>query len=183
NGLGGDDTITASNGLAGLIQLTLDGGAGNDTLLGGDGNDTLLGGDGNDFIDGNGGSDVALMGAGDDVCQCDPGDGSETVEGRGGHDTMLFNGANINDTVEISANGERVRFFRNPGNITMDLNDVERVDFNALGGADMITVNDLSGTDLTEVNLNLQAGAGGGDGAADTVIVNGTNGNDQIALR
>ena len=30
----------------------------------------------------------------------------------------------------------------------MDLNDVETVDFNALGGADTITVNDLSGTDV-----------------------------------
>src|SRR5262249_7632291 len=183
NANGGDDRITAGSGLAGLIQLTLDGGAGNDTILGGDGNDTLRGGDGNDFIDGNQGNDVALMGAGDDVFQWDPGDGSDTVEGQDGHDKMVFNGADISENVDVSANGERVRFFRNPGNITMDLNDVERVDFNALGGADLITVNDLSGTDLTEVNLNLQAGAGGGDGAADTVIVNGTNGNDQIALR
>jgi hypothetical protein len=30
----------------------------------------------------------------------------------------------------------------------MDLNDVEQVDFHALGGADNITVNDLTGTDL-----------------------------------
>ena len=45
---GGDDVFTAGNGLANLIQLTVDGGAGNDTITGGDGNDTLLGGDGND---------------------------------------------------------------------------------------------------------------------------------------
>ena len=35
--------------------------------------------------------------------------------------------------------------------VTMDLNDVEGIDFNALGGADRITVNDLSGTDVTEI--------------------------------
>src|SRR5262249_5653553 len=99
-----------------------------------------------------------------------PGDGSDTVEGQDGHDSMLFNGANVGERIDISANGERVRFSRDVANITMDLNDVERVDFNALGGADTITVNDLSGTDVTEVNLNLQAGAGGGDGQADTVI-------------
>ena len=29
----------------------------------------------------------------------------------------------------------------------MDLNDVEAIDLNALGGADTVTVNDLSGTD------------------------------------
>jgi Ca2+-binding RTX toxin-like protein len=38
---GGDDIITAGNGLANLIQLTLDGGAGNDTITGGDGNDNV----------------------------------------------------------------------------------------------------------------------------------------------
>ena len=43
----------------------------------------------------------------------------------------------------------------------MDLNDVEAISFNALGGADTITVNDMSGTDVTEVNIDL-AGAGGG---------------------
>ena len=32
----------------------------------------------------------------------------------------------------------------------MDLNDVETIDFNALGGADKITVNDLTGTDVTQ---------------------------------
>src|SRR5499433_1832182 len=48
NANGGDDVITASNGLAGLIKLTIDGGAGHDTITGGDGDDTLLGGDGND---------------------------------------------------------------------------------------------------------------------------------------
>ena len=37
NANGGDDTFTASNGLASLISITVDGGPGNDTLLGGDG--------------------------------------------------------------------------------------------------------------------------------------------------
>ena len=181
---GGDDTFSAGNGLATLIQITVDGGAGNDTILGGDGNDTLIGGDGNDFIDGNRGNDTAFLGAGDDVFQWDPGDGSDIVEGQGGFDTMLFNGANIAEKIDISANGGRVRFTRDVANITMDLNDVEGIDFNALGGVDQITVNDLSGTDVTQVNLNLEStpGSGAGDGAADTVIVNGTNGNDSIDI-
>ena len=49
-----------------------------------------------------------------------------------------------------------MRFFRDVGNITMDTNDIETVDFNALGGADTITVNDLTGTDVTNVNLDLR---------------------------
>ena len=52
----------------------------------------------------------------------------------------------------------------------MDLNDVEHINFNALGGADTITVNDLTGTDVTQVNIDLAAtpGSGTGDGQADT---------------
>ena len=70
---------------------------------------------------------------------------------------MVFNGANINEKIDISANGGRVRFTRDVANIVMDLNGTEAITFNALGGADTITVHDLSGTDVTEVNLNLAA--------------------------
>ena len=57
----------------------------------------------------------------------------------------------------------------------MDVNDVETSVFNALGGEDTITVNDLSGTDVTEVDLNLSAalGSGAGDGLKDQVVLNG----------
>jgi len=121
-----------------------------------------------------------MMGAGDDTFVWNPGDGSDRVEGQGDRDAMIFNGADANEIVNISANGERVRFTRDVGSVTMDLNGVERVDFNALGGADKITVNDLSGTDLTELNLNLAAANGGGDNQADLVTVNGTNNDDAI---
>src|SRR6185369_7166627 len=98
----GNDTISGQNGIATLTQLTLDGGAGND------------------FIDGNIGSDTALMGAGDDTFQWDPGDGSDIVEGQAGFDKMLFNGSNIAENMDVSANGSRTLFTRNIANITMD---------------------------------------------------------------
>jgi Ca2+-binding RTX toxin-like protein len=184
NANGGDDTITAGNGLAPLIQITMDGGAGNDILTGGDGNDILIGGDGNDLINGGRGNDVAFMGAGDDTFVWNPGDGSDTVEGQAGNDTMLFNGANVNEKIDVSANGQRVRFTRDVGDITMDLNGVEGIDFTARGGADTVTVNDLSGTDVTALNLDLSGvpGTNTGDGQADTVIVNGTNGDDTVIV-
>ncbi|HSQ58784.1 MAG TPA: calcium-binding protein, partial [Gemmata sp.] len=180
NANGGDDSFSATGNLAALIQITVDGGAGNDTILGSNGADTLLGGDGNDFIDGNQGNDTIQMGAGDDVFQWDPGDGSDTVEGQDGNDAMVFNGANIAEQIAISANGSRVRFTRDIGTIVMDLNGLETIGFNALGGADRITVNDLSGTGVANVNLNLAATGGAGDAAADSVTVFGTNGNDVI---
>ena len=42
--------IEASGLAAGSIQLTADGGVGNDILIGGDGNDNLFGGDGDDVL-------------------------------------------------------------------------------------------------------------------------------------
>ena len=177
---GGDDSFSATGNLAALISVTVDGGTGNDTILGSNGADTLIGGDGNDFIDGQQGNDLAQLGAGDDVFQWDPGDGSDTVEGGDGYDTMLFNGSNIGEIMEISANGGRTRLTRDVGTITMDLNDIERIQINALGGADKITVNNLAATDVKQVDINLAATGGAGDGAADQVIVNGTNGSDQI---
>jgi Ca2+-binding RTX toxin-like protein len=177
-GLGGNDGITATTLPAGIIKLTIDGGVGDDTLLGSQGTDTLVGGDNNDFIFGDNGNDLALMGAGDDVFQWDPGDGSDTLEGQDGSDKMLFFGANIDEDIDIVANGGRVLFLRDVGSVTMDLDDVESIEFRALGGADDVSVGDLSGTDLTAVGLDLRGPNGGGDGAADTVTVTGTNGND-----
>jgi Ca2+-binding RTX toxin-like protein len=181
NANGGDDSFTAGNGLAPLISLTVDGGAGNDSLTGGDGNDVLLGGDGNDLITGGRGNDVALMGAGNDTFVWNPGDGSDTIEGQDGTDTMQFNGANVSENISLSANGSRLRLFRDVGNVTMDANGVENVNLNTLGGADTVTLGDLTGTGVSQFNLDLGS-AGAGDGQADTLIVNGTNGNDSVQL-
>jgi Ca2+-binding RTX toxin-like protein len=161
NALGGDDVVSAS-GLDTRIKLTADGGAGNDKLAGSRGDDRLLGGDGTDAFVWN------------------PGDGSDTIEGQTGTDTLTFNGASVAESFDISANGGRVRFFRNVAGITMDLNDVERIDANALGGADTMVVNDLSGTDVTAVRTDVSGPTD--DGAHDQVVVTGSNRDDVATL-
>jgi Ca2+-binding RTX toxin-like protein len=180
--LAGNDSINASTLVAGITKLTIDGGAGNDSIIGSRGNDVLIGGDGNDFIDGQQGNDVAFMGAGDDVFQWDPGDGNDTLEGQAGTDTMAFFGSNASESIDISANGGRVRFFRDVAAVNMDLDDVERIDFRALGGADNIIVGDLSGTDVTNIDIDLRGPNGGGDGQADTITINATQGADVFGV-
>jgi Ca2+-binding RTX toxin-like protein len=184
NANGGDDRFSATGDLAPLIQITVDGGTGADTLLGSTGADLLLGGDNNDFIDGQQGSDVARMGAGDDVFQWDPGDGSDTVEGEANRDRMQFNGSGGDEIFDASANGARLRFTRNLGLIVMDTDDIEVLDVNALGGIDTLTVRDLSGTDVAEVNAKLAGIIGGstGDGFLDNVVVEGTSGDDAVTV-
>src|SRR5262249_47332047 len=90
----------------------------------------------------------------------------------------------VDEAIDLSADGGRLRLTRNVGPVVMDVDGVERVDINALGGADTITVHDLTGTAVTEVNLDL-AGALGGtarDGQPDTGIVNGTDGADAVVV-
>src|SRR4029453_11525567 len=57
NGLGGDDSVTANNGVGAATLLTVDGGAGADQVNGSDGADLILGGEGNDVLSGGGGDD------------------------------------------------------------------------------------------------------------------------------
>jgi Ca2+-binding RTX toxin-like protein len=168
NAQGGADTVDASGVSVEALELTINGGLGDDTLIGSAGNDV---------IGGNDGADVARMGVGDDVFVWIPGDDDDTVEGQAGFDTLRFNGSNAAENIDLTANGPRVRFFRNIANVVMDLDSVEQTDINTLGGADLVVVNDLSGTAMVEVNANL-AGALGGtsdDEQADNVIVSGTS--------
>jgi Ca2+-binding RTX toxin-like protein len=180
NGLAGDDTLSAG-ALAALLQLTLDGGDGTDTLNGGNGSDILNGGNGNDTADGNQGADIGLLGAGNDTFVWDPGDGSDVVEGQDGQDTLLFNGSAGAEVFSASSSGARLLFTRNLGSISMDVDDVETLTVNALGGADTVVVNDLAVTDVRDVNVNLGV-SGAGDLAVDSVTVNGTNAADVMSL-
>ena len=136
----------------------------------------FLGSEGDDLINGGDGNDVALMGAGDDTFVWNPGDDNDILEGQAGDDTMLFNGANVAENIDISANGgpRAVLPERRQRDHGPERRGAHR---SALGGADTIVVNDLSGTDVTEINLNLAA-AGVGDAQPDNVIVLGTNGDD-----
>jgi hypothetical protein len=179
NGGNGNNTLTGGAG-----NDILNGGNGNDTLNGGAGDDTLNGGNGNDIVVGGQGTDTAFLGNGDDLFRWNPGDGNDTVVGGRGFDTLDFGGAAKSETITIQANPDGsggAQFIRANGNI--DLNGVERIQFEATTQgqfADTITINDLTGTDVQQVAIDLGAGDpsgdGLGDGQIDTVKINSTNG-------
>ena len=177
----GNDTLTggsANDQLSGQDgNDSLFGGAGADSLSGGAGddfiagNDTMFGDDGNDFIDGDQGADVAFLGGGNDVFRWDQGDGSDRVDGGSGVDELLFNGFGNPENFFFSADGSDALFTRTQGNIVMNLDGIEQVTVNALGGADTVNINDPSGTGVTEFNVNLGIG-GVGDNAVDFLNIN-----------
>jgi hypothetical protein len=153
--LGATDTIDASMLQANVISASLEGGQGEDVLLGSPDDDTFV---------------------------WRPGDSNDTLEGQAGSDTLLFNGASVAENIDISANGGRVSFFRNVGNVLVDCNDVEIANFIALGGADNVVINNMAGTDLSQVNVALAGSNGGGDAAVDNVTLAGTGSADSVSI-
>jgi Ca2+-binding RTX toxin-like protein len=175
-GSGADDIVTGDE--VDVIHA----GPGGDTIDAGGGDDHVFSEGGNDRVDGGRGNDTASLGAGQDSFQWDPGEGSDTVDGDQGTDTMVFNGANIAEKMAFTANGPRLRFTRDIANITMDVDGTERFALHALGGADEVTVNDLTGTDLRRADIDLAAAGGAGDGAKDVVTVSGTDARDRVEV-
>ena len=209
NGLGGNDSTTANDGVGTLTLLSVDGGAGADTVSGSDGPDLLLGGEGNDVLDGRGGddrivgdrgNDTMSGGAGDDTLVWNNGDATDVVNGDDGRDDVEVNGAPAaGDVLAVQPNGARTRFDRpNLVPFSIDIGSSETLHANALGGDDTITVGEVGGFSVTASggsgNDTLTGGGSseaflGGSGN-DTItpgggvdIVFGDEGDDQVNVR
>ncbi len=98
---------------------------------------------------------MSFLGSGNDEFVWGPRDGSDTVEGPRRHGRLRFNGSNANEDIDISASGQRLRFSRDVANVTTDANGLGTVDVRALGGADVVTVHDLTGTAVSAVTVDL----------------------------
>jgi hypothetical protein len=102
NSNGGDDTVTASLAATAVINVTLNGGDGNDHLSG---NATLNGNEGNDLLEGGAGNNTMDGGAGDDTFV---GNGGTDAIGGGVSnsvgDTILLQGTAGDDTLSASFN-------------------------------------------------------------------------------
>jgi Ca2+-binding RTX toxin-like protein len=174
---GGDgrDQITANATLGGLIGLTVDAGGGNDTITGSDAVDTLRGGPGADLVVGRKGADAIDLGPDDDGLLWNSGDGNDKVAGGAGTDLVGMRGANITDTASVFASAGRVRV---AGTLTVDADDVERLEIDTIGGVDSVVVSDPAGTDLKAI----EADVGSGDNASDRVTVSATTGDDKVKV-
>jgi Ca2+-binding RTX toxin-like protein len=196
----GDDQFVEDTSPLINEPLTVRGGRGNDTISGGSGNDVLIGGPGNDTISGNAGDDTILGGPGSDIVSggqgndnvslgddsdtflWDPGDASDVVDGGAGTDTLQFHGSNIGETMSLFANGSSAEFVRDVSAVEETMNNIEEFDLTTLGGPDQVTINDLTGTSIATVHVDLTGSDGMGDQQPDVVIVNGTDEADNIGV-
>jgi Ca2+-binding RTX toxin-like protein len=188
NGLGGNDSVSVSDGVGALTLLSVDGGAGDDAISGSDGPDLLLGGEGNDVLSGRGGDDRVVGdrgndtmngGAGDDTLVWNNGDATDVINGDDGRDDVEVNGAPAaGDVVVVQPNGARIKFDRpNLVPFSLDIGSSETMHANGLGGDDAITVGEVGSFAVTA-----SGGPGNdtltGDGSSETFL--GGSGNDTI---
>src|SRR6185436_15854597 len=128
---------------------------------------------------------VIEAGAGDDVISAGNGLATLiqlTIDGGAGNDTLQFNGSNIGEDMVLSANGSHAVLTRNVGAITMDLHGMETVNIAALGGVDNMTIGDMTGTGVRQVNVDLAPVGGGDDNSADTVTIAGSAAGDSFGF-
>jgi Ca2+-binding RTX toxin-like protein len=188
NGLGGNDFVEASDGVGALTLLSVDGGAGVDTVFGSDGPDLIVGGEGDDVLSGGGGDDRiagdrggdTMNGdAGDDTLVWNNGDGTDVVNGDDGRDDVEVNGAPAaGDAFSVQPNGSRIRFDRtNLVPFSLDIGTSETMHANGLGGDDTTTVGEVGAYEVTA-----SGGPGNdtltGGGSSETFL--GGSGNDTI---
>ena len=174
----GDDSVDAGALGAEALRLTVRAGGGADAVRGGRGPDLIVADAGNDTVDGNEGEDAASLGDGDDRFAWHHGDGSDSVDGGAGVDALGFTASGTAEGFDVVADGASVRFLRDLGDVAMRLTGLERIAAATLAGADRLLVGDLSGTPVTAVDVAL----GGADGAADTVNLHGTDGDDRATV-
>ncbi len=159
----GSDTVVTASGFP--VDLTIDGGAGDDlldasrlvsaataTLTGGLGDDTLIGGPGNDSI---------TAGAGDDTII--GGGGTDAVDGGADADVILVEGTLAKDTISTTLSGAALVTVDRRGTTNYSgiaTANIEKVLVEAGSGFDAITAESLGGI-LLEID-------GGEPGASDT---------------
>src|SRR2546423_1349967 len=78
--------------------------------------------------------------------------------------------------------GSRATLHRDVAAITQDFGTIENVNVKTLGSADTVRVHDLTGTPVRTTSVSLAGFDGTPDGAADTVTLDGTPGDDSARI-
>jgi Ca2+-binding RTX toxin-like protein len=171
DGASGNDSIDASKLLAGKVRAL---------LYGNSGDDVIYGTEGDDGVDGGAGNDIIFLGGGNDRVSWGAKGGQDVIEGYAGTDTLLL-GAD-DGSIDIFALGSRARVFRSDGAMLLDTGGIERIEFHGDDSDAFVAVNDLTGTDVKEVSIDLGVGMGG-NGQSDFVFLAGSVANNAITTK
>jgi VCBS repeat-containing protein len=156
-------------------------------LAGSDADETIAGTETVDYLLASRGNDSIDAGAGDDVVVWSPGDGDDAVNGGEGNDELVVNlPAGAANSVTVTANTDGTVTVAGAGgdSFTLALDDIETLTILGEDGDDVITIGDLSGTDIADTTVFAE----GGDGhdlivAAELdkrLVADGGDGDDEI---
>lgn len=163
----GNDLITAVGALIGNVRLSLNGDAGNDTVIGSEDADTITGGIGNDTLQGGGGNDTIIAGDGNDNVFGQAGD--DSLQGNAGDDSLRGNDGN---DIADGADGADV-LLGQAGNDSL------------LGGAGDDSLDGSTGGDTLLGDLGIDTLSGGDDndsldGGRNDDSISGGTGDDML---
>ncbi|MEH6515891.1 MAG: matrixin family metalloprotease [Halioglobus sp.] len=157
------------------------GDAGNDRLEGGTAGDTLDGGADDDIIDGGLGADNLAGGAGtgSDTFIWNIGDGQDApIDGGGGNDLLRTIGVNGQALVaEVTKAASGTGFDVAVGGVTLSASQVEQLNITGRDRSDTVTINNLDGSVLQRVDIEL-----GSDSLLDTVAINTSGTDDRVDI-
>ena len=135
NGTAGNDTLLGGNSTSGG---TLNGNAGNDSIDGGSSYESISGGEGSDYLFGDSGDDRMFGDAGGD--RIFGGNGQDLIDGGDGNDTLL--GESGHDTIKGGTGNDGMS-----GGAGDDFMDGESGDDTLLGGSGSDTLRTAAGRD------------------------------------
>jgi len=154
-----------------------------DLIIAAGGDDTVSGQAAGDVIYGNKGSDTLNGNQGPDVFVWTNGDGTDTVNGNQGIDTQVVEGSpTAGEDFELRADGGGAVFERSSQvAFQINLQSVEELHLQSLGGNDDLLVRNLQGSGVNEVWFR------GGDGSdslrvqgSTAILAEGENGADDL---
>ena len=178
---GGDDTFTAGNNIAGLLEVV-------EVDMGAGGAQSVDGSDVTDIVTGGPGSDTINTQEGADIFRWTVGQGSESVDLGSGADELAFTGSAGTDVIDAEAITGTLRVKSSVDAATIDVLGAEKLSVDAGAGNDVYTAKpglpNLVATDVAGGGDNDQlVGTDGpetfrgGDGD-DTVVADG--GDDEL---
>jgi Ca2+-binding RTX toxin-like protein len=201
----GNDKLTTAPGIT--LPMSIDAGAGDDTITTGDGNDVILGGDGNDVLNGAGGGDRIVGergndtmngGAGDDTEVWNNGDGTDVMNGDDGTDRIEDNLGAADDISSLKPENGRVRYDRTNAPFSLSIGSSEVFELNTFGGNDTLATTPGIGIQVvadagpgndtfTGADENDTYFGGAGDDNLNTGagndVADGGDGNDLLTIR
>ena len=167
----GNDRINLAAIAVGAGSIAVSSESGNDIITGSVNVDAIVSGAGKDKVTSGRGADFVDLGDDNDVFFWKAGDASDSVNGGLQSDILRIVGGAASESVTISASGASVLVNSDLAGGTLTGSGLEEIVYAASKGVDTVELQDLAGSGISNVEIDLAGSGGGPDASADVVRV------------